>query len=110
MALQSAGGRGAVFLSARLTVRLTPSGGADRIDGRARDDAGRAFLKVRVRAAPEDGKANAALEALLAKALGVAKSKVKVARGATARLKTVEIDGVSEAEIAAFLAQYGESP
>lgn len=86
-------------------MRLTPSGGADRIDGCATDDAGRTFLKARVRAAPEDGKANAALEALLAKAFGVAKSKVSVARGETARLKAVEIDGVSEAEIAAFLAR-----
>lgn len=84
-------------------MRLTPSGGADRIEGLATDDAGRTYLKVRVRAAPEDGKANAALEALLAKALGVAKSKVKVARGATARLKAVEIEGVSDADIAAFL-------
>ncbi|MBI3440146.1 MAG: DUF167 domain-containing protein [Proteobacteria bacterium] len=83
---------------------MTPSGGADRIDGCATDDAGQTYLKARVRAAPEDGKANAALEALLAKALGVAKSKVKVARGATARLKAVEIEGVSDTEIAAFLA------
>ncbi len=90
----------------RLIVRLTPSGGADRIDGCATDDAGRTYLKARVRAAPEDGKANAALEALLAKALGVAKSKVNVARGATARLKTVEVEGVSESEIEAFLARF----
>ena len=91
-----------------MAVRLTPSGGADRIDGCAKDAAGRIYLKARVRAAPEDGKANAALEALLAKALGVAKSQVKVARGATARLKSVAIDGVSEAEIAGFLARFME--
>ncbi len=89
-------------------MRLTPSGGADRIDGCATDEAGRLYLKARVRPAPEDGKANAALEALLAKAFGVAKGKVKVARGAAARLKTVEIAGVSEAEIAAFLARFME--
>ena len=86
-------------------MRLTPSGGADRIDGCATDDAGRTYLKARVRAAPEDGKANAALEALLAKAFGVARGKVRIARGATARLKAVEIEGVSEGEIAAFLAR-----
>ena len=89
-------------------MRLTPSGGADRIDGCATDDAGRFYLKARVRAAAEDGKANAALEAMLAKAFGVAKSKVKVARGATARLKAVEIEGVSEADIAAFLTRHEE--
>jgi uncharacterized protein YggU (UPF0235/DUF167 family) len=89
-------------------VRLTPSGGADHIDGAMRDADGKLILKVRVRAVPEDGKANAALEKLLAKALGVAKGKVQVARGATARVKQLEIEGVSEAEITAFLARHME--
>lgn len=61
-----------------------------------------------MRAPPEDGKANAALAALVAKALGVAKSKVSVARGQTARLKTLAIEGVSEAEITAFLDRHKE--
>jgi uncharacterized protein YggU (UPF0235/DUF167 family) len=90
-------------------VRLTPSGGADRIDGAARDPEGKLYLKARVRAAPEDGKANAALETLIAKAFGVAKGAVSVARGHKARLKTVEIEGVSEAEIAAFVARFDEA-
>lgn len=94
----------------RLRVRLTPSGGADRIDGKAIDEAGLPYLKARVRAAPEKGEANAALEKLLAKALGVPKSNVQVARGATARVKTVEIEGVSEAELGAFLASCTEAP
>jgi uncharacterized protein len=93
----------------RLLVRLTPSGGADRIDGAGRDGEGRAYLKVRVRAPPEDGKANAALEKLIAKTLGVAKTKVSVVRGTTARLKALEVEGVSEAEMAAFMAHYGEA-
>ncbi len=50
--------------------------------------------------------ANAALEKLLAKALGVAKSNVSVERGATARMKMVEIKGVNEAEIAALFADH----
>ena len=91
----------------KLRVRLTPSGGADRIDGVASDDKG-PYLKARVRAAPEDGKANAALEALIAKALGMAKGKVSVARGGTSRMKTLEIDGASEADIATFVARYRE--
>lgn len=91
-------------------MRLTPAGGADRIDGRAADAEGQVFLKARVRAAPENNEANRALEALIAKAFGVAKGKVRVARGATARLKTLEIDGASEAEIAAFVAQFEEKP
>ena len=86
-----------------IAVRLTPRGGADRIDGWDSDDAGRVFLKIRVRAAPVDGEANAALEAVLARALGLSKSAVKVARGATARLKQVAVEGLSETEIRARL-------
>lgn len=99
---------GNVSLSAKLRVRVTPSGGADRIDGAVRDEDGKLYLKARVRAAPEKGEANAALEKLLAKALGVAKSNVTVERGTTARMKTVVIEGVSAAELAAFVAKFEE--
>ena len=88
-------------------MRLTPSGGADRIDGRAHDDKG-AYLKARVRAAPENNEANRALEALIAKAFGVPKSKVSVTRGQTARLKTLEIEGASAVQLAAFVAKFEE--
>lgn len=88
-------------------MRLTPSGGADRIDGRARDDKGE-YLKTRVRAAPENNEANHALEALIAKAFGVAKSNVSVKRGHTARLKTLEIEGAGANEIGAFVATFEE--
>jgi hypothetical protein len=91
-----------------LRVRLTPSGGGDRIDGIAQDENGE-FLKVRVRAAPEDGKANTALEALIAKALGVAKSKVSVARGHTARMKVLEIEGMELSAIEAFVAKHDKA-
>nr|WP_158768146.1 DUF167 family protein [Terricaulis silvestris] len=90
----------------KLRVRLTPAGGADRIDGRAQDADGNTYLKARVRAAPENNEANRALEALIAKAFGVPKSKVTVSRGQTARLKVLEIDGTGDAEIAAFVAKY----
>lgn len=82
----------------RLAVRLTPRGGADRIDGWETDAAGREHLRVRVRAAPVDGEANAALEAVLARALDLPRSAVRVARGASARLKQVAIEGLAEAE------------
>lgn len=81
----------------RLRVRLTPKSSADWIDGPGADASGAAHLKARVRAAPEDGKANAALEALLAKTLGVPKSAVRVEKGATSRLKTVAVRGDAEA-------------
>lgn len=74
-------------------VRLTPRGGKDALDGADRLADGRAVLKARVRAAPEDGKANAALEALLAASLGVARSAVSVVQGKTARIKTLSVGG-----------------
>jgi len=77
----------------RLAVRVQPGGSADRIEGRGTDDAGRVFLKVRVRAHPEDGAANAAVQLTVAKALGVAKSAVQVVTGGKTRLKGLEIEG-----------------
>ena len=87
----------------RLTVRLTPRGGADRIDGWDVDAEGRAVLKARVRAAPTDGEANAALLTLISRALTIPKSDVMIARGAASRLKSLEIEGLSEAEVRARL-------
>ncbi len=81
----------------RIRVRLTPKGGADAIDGPGEAADGTAFLKARVRAAPEKGQANAALEALVAKALGVPKSAVTVDKGATGRLKVVAVKANAEA-------------
>lgn len=83
----------------RLHVRLTPKASADRIDGWSMDADGRPVLAVRVRAAPVEGQANAALEALIAKALGVRKSAVTIARGGQSRLKAVEIEGVEAVEM-----------
>jgi len=57
-----------------------------------RDD-GSAVLRMRVKAVPDKGKANAAVIALLAKALGVPKSAMTLVSGDTARLKTIQIEG-----------------
>jgi uncharacterized protein (TIGR00251 family) len=76
-----------------LHIRLTPKGGRDAIDGWGTAADGKEYLKVRVAAVPEDGKANAALVALLAKALGVARSGVSILSGHTSRIKHVEISG-----------------
>ena len=69
----------------RLAVRVTPG---------AREEVvtiadGRVLVKVRVK--PEDGKATAAVLALLAEALGVAPSRLEMLRGATAREKLFRI-------------------
>ncbi len=76
-----------------IRVRLTPRGGRDRIEGWIADAKGEKRLAVRVSAAAESGKANAALVALLAEELGVAKSRVRIVSGTTARLKGIEITG-----------------
>jgi uncharacterized protein (TIGR00251 family) len=91
-------------MALRLRVRLTPKGGRDAIEGWWSDSDGREALKARVAAPPEDGKANTALMALIARALDVKKSEVRIAAGASSRLKTVEIDG-DERVLAARLDQ-----
>ncbi|WP_183432048.1 DUF167 family protein [Mesorhizobium sp. RMAD-H1] len=74
-------------------VRLTPKAAKDAVEGVGEAADGRRHLIARVRAVPEDGKANKALEKLLAKVLGVAGSHVAVRSGATSRLKQVHITG-----------------
>lgn len=78
-------------------VRLTPKGGRDAVEGWDTDSAGTSHLKARVRAAPESGKANAALIDLIAKTLGVSRSSVAIASGEKARLKIVAITGDTSA-------------
>lgn len=76
-----------------LFVRLTPKAAMDRLEGMETSVDGRSYLKARVRAVPENGAANRALERLVAKALGVPASGVSIAAGGTARLKTVRVLG-----------------
>ncbi|MGH6922480.1 MAG: DUF167 family protein [Propylenella sp.] len=90
----------------RLRVRLTPRGGRDALEGVETLADGQAVLKARVRAAPEKGAANAALEKLIAQELGVPKSAVSVVTGATSRVKTVRVEGEPE-KIAARLVKFG---
>jgi uncharacterized protein len=79
-----------------LFVRLTPKGGRDAVEGVMLDGDGKAWVKARVSSVPEDGKANAALEALLAKTFGVSRGNVSVVAGQTARNKQVAITGDQE--------------
>jgi uncharacterized protein YggU (UPF0235/DUF167 family) len=69
----------------RLAVRVTPGARAETLEiagGR---------LLIRVRARPEDGKANAVVQELLAKAVGVAVTRLTLLRGATSREKLFQI-------------------
>jgi uncharacterized protein (TIGR00251 family) len=76
---------------AELRVRVQPGASKDVVEAVAQDASGQRFLKVRVRAVPEKGKANAAIGTVLAKALNLPKSAVSVEKGKTQRIKTVRI-------------------
>jgi uncharacterized protein YggU (UPF0235/DUF167 family) len=95
--------------SARLTVILTPRarGGGDAITGLEADAEGATVIRARVSAPPVDGRANAALERLLAEALDVPPSRVRVVAGQTSRRKQVEVEGVTVGEA---LARLGAPP
>jgi uncharacterized protein (TIGR00251 family) len=77
----------------RVTLRVTPRGGRDEIDGLETLANGRTVVKVRVRAIADGGEANRAVTELLANALGVPRAKVRILSGATSRLKQIAVDG-----------------
>ncbi|WP_294534825.1 DUF167 family protein [uncultured Rhodoblastus sp.] len=85
-----------------LQVRLTPKSAREALAGVEILADGACVLKARVRAAPEDGKANDALVALAAKALKMPASRIRIASGATSRRKSLVLDG-DPAEIFARL-------
>jgi len=78
---------------ALLFVRASPGAAKDQIAGLWQGARDERRLAVKVTAAPDKGKANAAIIKLLAKALGVPKSTLSVSAGETARLKTITIIG-----------------
>ncbi len=88
--------------SVRIAVHATPRAARDEVAGWRGSE-----LAVRVTAAPADGKANAAVEKVVAAALGVPKGAVAVVRGHTSRHKQLEIDVVDEA---AVRRAFGEPP
>ena len=79
----------------RFAVRLTPRGGRGALAGWEQGADGNRYLKARVSAAPEAGKANEALVRLIAKTLHIRSSKVQIVSGATSRMKIVEVQGLS---------------
>jgi uncharacterized protein YggU (UPF0235/DUF167 family) len=80
-----------------LFVRLTPRAARDEIGSVEATADGREHLAARVRAVAEKGKANAALERLVADWLGVPRSTVRIHAGATQRLKILRIEGDAKA-------------
>lgn len=91
-----------------LHVRLTPKGGRDAVDGVETLSDGKPILKVRVRAVPEDGKANSALIKVIAKTFDISASQVALEAGATSRIKTLKIAGDAGALVALFAAAVGK--
>ena len=72
-----------------VTVRVTPRASRDALtieDG---------LLRVRLRAAPVDGAANAALIALLAERLGLPRRAIAITQGESARVKRIAIEGLT---------------
>jgi len=79
----------------RLSLRVTPRAGVDAVDGA--DESGR--LRVRVRSAPAAGAANAAVLKVVAAALDIAPSRIRMVTGAGSREKVIELAGVAPANI-----------
>lgn len=86
----------------RLRLRVKPGARRDRLIG-----ALGGALKLEVRAAPEGGKANAAVSALLARSVDVPASAVSIVAGAGSRDKVAEIAGLEAAVVVGRLAAAG---
>ena len=87
-----------------LTIRVTPRSAKPGIGEWKVDPNGRPFLEVRVASAPADGAANDEVIKLLAKALGIPRSRLAIASGQTARIKRIELP-LTEAEIRALISR-----
>jgi hypothetical protein len=85
-----------------IAIRLQPRARREGIEGVVADGAGGAVLKVAVSAPPVDGKANAALLALLAQRWRLPKSALEIVAGLSDRRKTVLVRGDGAALAAAI--------
>ena len=90
-----------------LSLRLTPRSSKDALEGLETLADGRSVLKARVRAVPEDGKANLALLRLLADQLDCPIRALSLATGATGRTKVIRIEGAPQTTLARLAALTG---
>ena len=81
--------------SVKISVRLQPK--ASREELRGWDESG--VLRVRVKEAPVDGAANAALVRLVAKYLGISRGVISIIHGATGRNKILKVEGLSASQV-----------
>lgn len=86
--------------STRVQLRVSPGARKARVVGRHGD-----AWKVRVAPAPEQGKANAAVVALLADALALPRDGVSIVSGHTSRDKTVALEGIDTEQTERLLAE-----
>ena len=83
---------------ANFPIRVQPKSSRDQVVGFREG-----VLQLRVTAPPDKGRANAAVVSLLAQALGVAKSRVRIVRGQTSRDKVVTVESLSSEEVRGIL-------
>lgn len=83
---------------ARLTVKVHPRARRTALAGRLGD-----AWKLALAAPPVDGKANEECLRFFAELAGVAKSRVRILRGSTSRMKVVEVEGVTQQELERLL-------
>ena len=81
-----------------LSIRVTPRSAKPGVGEWKSDPGGRSYLEIRVAAAPADGAANDEVIKLLAKALGLPKTRLALVSGQSARLKRIELP-LSDEEI-----------
>ena len=86
-------------MTAILRIRVRARASRNNVDVSLEGD-----VRVFVTAAPESGKANNAVIALLAKSLGVGRRSVTLVKGHTARDKVFSIDGLDTDEAMSRLA------
>lgn len=84
----------------RLPIKVVPGSSKNCISGWLGE-----ALRVRVMAPPERGKANTAVEKVIAEALGLSNDAVNIVKGSTSARKVVEVAGMAESDIRSRLDQ-----
>jgi uncharacterized protein (TIGR00251 family) len=83
---------------ANFPVKVQPKASKDQVVGYREG-----VLQLRVTVPPDKGRANAAVVALLAEALGVAKSRVRIVRGQTSRDKVLTVESLTPEDVRVIL-------
>jgi uncharacterized protein (TIGR00251 family) len=79
--------------SCRLSLKVVPGASRDEVAGEHGD-----AIRVKLRAPPVDGRANAALLAFVAQRLGLRAGALQLVSGETSRMKRIAVAGLSAAD------------